>query len=175
MRIEGKNIILRSWRSEDLQALVKHADNFNIWINLRDGFPHPYDEAAGKKWLEMALAEDQNILLAIEIDGEAVGGIGGHFLSDVYRINCEIGYWLAEPYWGKGIMTEAVTLLTRYIFANYPDILRIYADIFSFNPASGRVLEKCGFHKEAVHRNSVIKNHKIVDEIRYVKFRSVES
>jgi RimJ/RimL family protein N-acetyltransferase len=172
MRIEGEHITLRSWMMEDLPALVKHADNFNIWINLRDGFPHPYTEEAGRNWLDMALAEDHNILLAIEMDGEAAGGIGAHFHSDVYRINCEIGYWLSESLWGRGIMTEAVSMLTEHIFSHYPDIVRIYADIFSFNPASGRVLEKCGFHREAVHKNSVIKNHQIADEFRYVLFRT---
>jgi RimJ/RimL family protein N-acetyltransferase len=175
MRIEGKHIVLRSWRMADIPSLVKHANNFNIWINLRDGFPYPYDEEAGRKWLQMALSEDQNLLLAIEMDGEAIGGIGGHFHSDVYRINCEIGYWLSESFWGRGIMTESVALLTEHIFSNYPDILRIYADIFSYNTASGKVLEKCGFQQEAIHRNSVIKNQKIVDEIRYVRFRGSES
>ena len=165
------SFILRPWRMEDLPSLVKYADNFNIWVNLRDGFPHPYTEEAGRGWLEMALGEDRNLLLAIELDGEAVGGIGAHFHDDVYRINAEIGYWLAEPFWGRGIVARAVEMLTAYVFEQYPDIQRVYADLFAPNRASARVLEKCGFHLEAVHRKSVIKNGVILDEERWVRGR----
>jgi len=171
MILTTENIILRPWQETDLASLVKHADNFNIWINLRDAFPHPYTEESGKNWLKMALAEKDNLLLAIEVDGEVAGGIGAIFKADVYRINCEIGYWLSEEYWGRGIMTKAVNLLIDYVLANYPLISRIYADLFSFNPASARVLEKCGFHREAIHRNAVIKNGQVADEHRWVKFR----
>ncbi len=171
MRLESDDMVLRPWREDDLAALVKHANNFNIWINLRDAFPFPYTEDAGLGWLNMAMAENHNLLLAIEVDGEAVGGIGAHFHSDVYRINCEIGYWLSESYWGRGIITKAVTLLVDHIFTSRPDITRIYADLFAYNPASARVLEKCGFHLEAVHKNAVLKNGKVVDEHRYVRFR----
>jgi RimJ/RimL family protein N-acetyltransferase len=157
---------------EDLPSLLKYADNFNIWINLRDGFPHPYTEEAGRGWLEMAQRDDRNLLLAIEIDGEAVGGIGAHFHDDVYRINAEIGYWLAEPFWGRGIVTRSVEMLTAHLFENYPQIQRVYADLFAPNRASARVLEKCGFHLEAVHNQSVIKNGVILDEERWVRNRA---
>ena len=167
----NNGITLRPWRESDLAALVRHADNFNIWINLRDAFPRPYNEEAGRHWLLMALSEPTNILLAIDVDGEAIGGIGAHFLSDVYRINAEIGYWLAEEYWGRGIVSTAVNLLVDHVFGHYPDIQRIYADLFAYNPGSARVLQKCGFHLEAVHKNAVIKNGKVVDEHRYVRFR----
>ncbi len=171
MILTNNNITLRPWKETDLSSLLQHANNFNIWINLRDAFPHPYTEEAGKGWLKMALAEKDNLLLAIEVDGEFVGSIGAHFCSDVYRINCEIGYWLSEEYWGKGIMTRSVNLLVDHILASYPEISRIYADLFSFNPASARVLEKCGFHQEAIHRNAIIKNGQVADEHRWVRFR----
>ena len=171
MELYSDPVLLRPWRADDLHALVKHANDFNIWINLRDAFPYPYTEESGKNWLDMALKEEYHIFLAIEMDHEAVGGIGAHFFSDVYRLNCEIGYWLSEDYWGRGIVTKAVELLTHHIFGNYPGITRIYADLFAYNPASARVLEKCGFKLEAIHRHSVIKNGLIVDEHRYVKFR----
>jgi [ribosomal protein S5]-alanine N-acetyltransferase len=169
--LTSNRLILRPWCEADVSSLVRHANNFNIWINLRDGFPHPYTEEAAKGWLKMAMSEDTNLLLAIEKDGEAVGGIGAHFLQDNYRINVEIGYWLSESYWGRGIVTEAVSLLVDHLFSNYPDIQRVYADLFSFNPASARVLEKCGFHLEAVHIKAVIKNGQIADEMRWVRFR----
>ncbi|MCK9325360.1 MAG: GNAT family N-acetyltransferase [Bacteroidales bacterium] len=170
---EDSSLVLRTWRMEDLSSLVKHANNFNIWINLRDAFPHPYNEESGKGWLQMALAEENNLLLAIELNGEAVGGIGAHFHPDVYRINAEIGYWLSEEFWGHGIVTRSVQLLTTYLFDNYPDIQRIYADLFASNRPSARVLEKCGFSLEAVHKRSVIKNGQILDEHRWVRFREL--
>jgi RimJ/RimL family protein N-acetyltransferase len=169
--LTSNRVTLRSWCQEDLASLVRHADNFRIWKNLRDGFPRPYTEEAGKTWLNMAVSEPVNLLLAIVFEGEAVGGIGAIFKDDVYRLNAEIGYWLSEQFWGRGLVTESVTLLTEHVFLNYPDIRRIYADVFSFNPASERVLIKCGFHLEAVHKNAVIKNGQIADEHRFVRFR----
>ena len=171
MRIKSDKVTLRNWQETDLQSLVRYADNFNVWINLRDAFPHPYTEEAGRNWLGMAMKEDENLLLAIDVEGEAVGGVGAHFLSDVYRINCEIGYWLAEPFWGRGLVSASVNLLVEYIFSHYPEILRIYADLFAYNTASARVLEKCGFALEAVHKKAVLKNGQLVDEHRYVMFR----
>jgi len=171
MILTSDKITLRPWKETDLSALVRHADNVNIWINLRDAFPHPYTEESGKTWLTMALAEKNNVLLAIEVGGEVVGGIGAIFHGDVYRINCEIGYWLSEEYWGRGIMTKVVNLLVDYVLANYPVISRVYADLFSFNPASARVLEKCGFHLESIHKNAIIKNGRVADEHRWVRFR----
>lgn len=169
--LTSNRVTLRPWCKDDLTSLVRHANNFNIWINLRDSFPHPYTEEAGKVWLNMAMNEATNLLLAIVIDGEAVGGVGAIFKTDVYRLNAEIGYWLSEEYWCQGLVSVSVTLLVDYVFWNYPDILRIYADVFSFNPASARVLQKCGFHLEAIHKSSVIKNGQVIDEHRYVKFR----
>jgi [ribosomal protein S5]-alanine N-acetyltransferase len=169
--LTSNRITLRPWRESDLESLVRHANNFNIWKNLTDGFPYPYTEEAGIAWLKMAIHEQVNINLAIETDGEAVGGIGVTFKEDIYRINAVIGYWLSEEYWGQGLMSESVTLLVDYIFKKYPDILTVYAEIFSYNPASVRVLEKCGFHVEAIHKNAVIKNGQVIDEYRCVKFR----
>ncbi len=169
--LTSNNLKLRPWRESDLTSLVRHANNFNIWINLRDGFPYPYTEEAGRAWLEMAVNERTHLLLAIEIGGHAAGGIGAIFKDDVYNINVEFGYWLSEEFWGRGYVTEAVNLLVDYVFVSYPDIQRIYADLFSYNPASGRVLQKCGFHLEAIHKDAVRKNGKVVDEHRYVKFR----
>lgn len=169
--LTSNRVTLRPWREDDLASLVRHADNFNIWKNLRDGFPHPYTEEAGRSWLSIAMKETTHLFLAIEVDGEAAGGIGASFKDDVYSINAEIGYWLSEQYWCQGLVTIAVTLLVDYVFFNYPDIQRIYADLFSYNPSSARVLQKCGFHLEAIHKNAVIKNGQVIDEHRYVRFR----
>lgn len=169
--LTSNRVTIRPWSDGDLPSLVRHANNFNIWMNLRDAFPHPYTEEAGRCWLGLAMAETHHLFLAIEVDGEAVGGIGATFKDDVYRINAEIGYWLSEQYWGQGLVSTAVSMLVDFVFENNPDIQRIYADVFSFNPASARVLQKCGFHLEAIHKNAVIKNGKVVDEHRFVKFR----
>jgi len=150
---------------------MKHANNIKIWRNLRDGFPHPYTKKAAEDWLAITKNEETNLLLAIEYNGEAIGSIGAMFKDDVYRINAEIGYWLSEEYWGKGIVSEATTLLVDHIFRSYPLITRVYADLFSYNPASAKVLQKCGFHLEAIHKNAVIKDGQVLDEHRYVKFR----
>ena len=169
--LTSNRLTLRPWREDDLESLVRHANNFNIWINLRDGFPHPYTEEAGKAWLNIAQNEATHLFLAIEVDGEAVGGIGANFKDDIDRLNAEIGYWLSEQYWGRGLVTTAVSLLVDHILLNYPDIHRIYADVFPYNHASARVLQKCGFHLEAIHKSAVIKNGQVIDEHRYVRFR----
>jgi len=158
--------ILRPWRVDDAESLTLHANNAAIATNLRDGFPHPYTREHAKQWLEITLADKKNTLLAIEIDHQAVGGIGIIPGSDVYRLSAEIGYWLSEAYWNQGIMTEAVQTIVRWTFENTA-VIRIYAGIFEKNKASMKVLEKAGFRHEATHRDAVIKNNKIMDEYIY--------
>ncbi len=155
--------ILREWRRQDATSLAKHANNPKIAANLRDGFPNPYTLKDAEKWISDVAFIGPHILLAVDIGHEAVGGIGMSFKADVYRKSAEIGYWLSEIYWNRGIMTEAVNTLVRYTFDHY-DILRISAAIFEHNTASMRLLEKCGFRKEAIHRQAVIKNGRIMDE-----------
>lgn len=169
--LTSNKTVLRPWREDDVTSLVRHANNFNIWKNLRDSFPFPYTEEAGRCWILTTLTDTNNLYFAIDVDGEAVGGIGALFKEDVYRLNVEIGYWLSELYWGKGLMPAAVTLLVDHIFSTYPIIQCVYADLFSYNTGSARVLQKFGFHLAAVHKNSVIKNGTICDEQRYVRFR----
>jgi len=117
----------------------------------------------------MATGNTANLFLAIEIDGEAVGGIGIHPLDDVKRSSAEIGYWLSESHWGKGIATDAVRSIVPVAFERY-DIVRLQAGIFSSNPASMRVMEKCRFAREAIHRHAITKNGLVIDEVMYVRF-----
>ena len=105
--------------------------------------------------------------MAITVDDGVVGGIGIVQQSDIYQLNAEIGYWLGEPYWNTGIMTEAVRAMVDYTFANFK-VLRIYAGVFDYNIASMRVLEKAGFHKEAIHEKAFFKNGKVLDEHLFV-------
>ncbi|WFN33850.1 GNAT family N-acetyltransferase [Methanogenium sp. S4BF] len=163
-------VFLRSWDRKDAAGLVQHADNPRIAATLRDGFPSPYTLNDANRFIAMASRPASGLLLAIDLDGAAVGGIGITPLKDVYKKTAEIGYWLAEPFWGKGIATGAVTAMVPVAF-EYFDIIRLQAGVFSSNAASMRVLEKCGFVREAVHQNAITKNGIVMDEVVYVRFR----
>jgi ribosomal-protein-alanine N-acetyltransferase len=157
---------LRPWTMKDLESLLRYADNFNIARNMADVFPHPYTREKGIAFLEMVTSATPPHILAIEVAGEAVGGIGIHPQHDIYRKNAEMGYWLAEPYWGKGIMTEAIRQLVGYAFDNW-DITRIYARPFGYNLGSQRALEKAGFTLEAKLEKTFYKNGKYLNELIY--------
>ncbi len=166
MEFRLSRCVLRPWRSEDAESLVFHANNPKVACNLRDGFPYPYTTEHASQWLQNAMKDEKNFLFAIEIDEKAVGGLGIIPGNDVYRLSAEIGYWLSEAYWNRGIMTEAVTALVGWAFEHL-DVIRVYAGIFEKNKASGRVLEKAGFKLEAIHSHAVIKNEQIMDEYIY--------
>jgi RimJ/RimL family protein N-acetyltransferase len=161
-----KGYTLRPWQSGDVASLVKHANNHRVARNLRDAFPYPYTLRDAEQWLENIANNRQDLVLAIEVNGEAAGGIGIHHLKDVYRYNGEIGYWLSEMYWGKGIMTDAVAAVVDFAF-NHSRWIRIFANIFENNPASMKVLEKNGFGLEAIHKRTVMKEGVVMDEYLY--------
>ena len=156
---------------DDLPNLVKNANNINVWNNLRNYFPHPYTEEHAKSWIESAMLESPAMNFAIDMDGEAIGGIGLIFNTDVYIMSAEIGYWIGEDYWGKGIATEAIRQMIEYSFY-YFDIVRIYAEVFENNKSSMRALEKNGFYLEGVRRKSVLKNNTLMDDYIWVKLRA---
>lgn len=167
MIIQKGNILLRPWDMEDAERLAEIANNKNIYGNLRDGFPHPYSIEDAKKFIAGAQEENnQSKIFAILIDGIVVGSIGAFFMKDVYRKNVEIGYYLAEEWWGKGIMTKVIKVLTEYLFDNF-DIIRIYAEPFARNYGSRRALEKSGYRFEALLKSNVIKNNEIEDSCIY--------
>ncbi len=161
---------MRGWRPTDVPALVKYADNRNIWLNLRDRFPNPYCEEDAQEWIERANTQQSELSYAIASHEEAIGGIGLQLQQDVYRRSAEIGYWLAEPFWGQGIATKAVRALTEYAFSNL-DLIRLYAMVFEWNPASVRVLEKAGYTSEGRLRKSVTKDGKTIDQLLYAIVR----
>lgn len=166
----GGNYHMRSWRMEDAESLARHANNYNVARNLRDAFPYPYTLNDARTWINMVQENTIDLILAIEVNGEAVGGIGIHGMKDVYRYNAELGYWLAEIHWGKGILTDAIHTLVNYAFEHFK-WQRIFAGVFQNNPASMRVLEKNGFKKEAIHRKAVIKENEYLDEHIYSVLR----
>jgi RimJ/RimL family protein N-acetyltransferase len=157
---------VRSWRGSDLGALVKYADNRRIWLNLRDRFPHPYTRRDGVEFLRDARQQRPETAFAIAVGGEAAGGIGFQLNGDVERVSAEIGYWLGEPFWGRGIATEALAAVTRYAVETH-GLTRLYALPFAWNAASCRVLEKAGYVLEARLRRSAVKDGRIVDQLQY--------
>jgi len=166
MEIPLTGFRIRSWRRSDESSLVRYADNRNIWINLRDRFPHPYRRTDARAWLAHVAEDRPETNFAIDVDGEAVGGIGFHIQEDVHSLSAEIGYWLGEPFWGRGIATQAVRALSAHAFHAH-GLARIYAFVFEWNPASARVLEKAGFTLEGRLRRSVTKDGRTIDQFLY--------
>jgi len=164
----SKRVNIRKFSLSDIERLTELANNKKISINLRDAFPHPYTITDAENFIRNAMSQVPVQLFAIEYEGAYVGNIGLIKGSDVYRKSAEIGYFLGEPYWNKGIMTSAVNLICEYGFSTL-DIVRIHTGVFEYNIASQRVLEKCGFVKEAIFEQSVIKDGKMYNEIRYAK------
>ncbi|MBL7885181.1 MAG: GNAT family N-acetyltransferase [Flavobacterium sp.] len=157
---------LRPWTLSDAENLTKYANNPNVARFLTNAFPHPYTIENAQSFIEMVSAQNPTSVFAIEIDGEAVGSIGLHAQSDIMCKNMELGYFLGEPFWGKGIVTEAVKQMVDYGFQNF-DITRIYARPYGNNLASQKVLEKAGFTLEARIEKNIYKNGEFLDELIY--------
>ena len=166
-----KEAILRKWTINDQSSLVKHANNPRIASRMTDAFPHPYTTKDAELFLARVLDQKETLLFAIDIEGEAVGGIGLHPQSDIYRKNAELGYWLSEDYWGKGIMTQIIPKMVDYGFDRLL-IDRIFARPFGSNAGSQRVLEKAGFKLEARLNGVLIKNGVVEDELIYAVRRT---
>ncbi len=160
------NFILRPWSINDLDNLVLYANNSNIAKFMNDGFPHPYTKESGEAFIVFANKDNPVHIFAIDLDGEAIGGIGLHPKLDVDRKNAELGYWLAEPYWGKGIITAAIKKMVDFGFKTF-DISRIFARPFGTNIGSQKVLEKAGFILEATFKKTLYKNGEYLDELIY--------
>jgi ribosomal-protein-alanine N-acetyltransferase len=157
---------LRPWAPGDLPSLVQYANNAEIARYLTDIFPHPYITADGQAFLEFATSQIPVSIFAIDVAEQAVGSIGLHPQSDIQRKNAELGYWLAQPFWGQGIITQAVRQMVDYGFQTF-DITRIFARPFGTNRASQRVLEKAGFLLEARFTQTLFKNGEFLDEWVY--------
>ena len=172
MELVGPRVMLRPWRRGDEEALVRHANNHNVWRNLTDRFPHPYRAADARAWIrQCATQEGLPCHLAVTLAGEAVGGAGFERLPDLARLTAEIGYWLGEEHWGRGLASEALRLTTDYAFANF-DFVRLQAGVLEWNPRSARVLEKAGYHLEARLAKAVYKDGQVIDSLLYVRLRS---
>lgn len=168
MRLEGVRCTVRAWTLGDAEALVRHANNAAVARHLRDRFPHPYLRSHAQAFLKAAVSAAEASNLAIDVNGEAVGAIGYVAGADVERYSAEIGYWLGEAWWGRGIATEAVQLVTADAF-DTRHLLRLFALPFADNPASIRVLEKAGFVREGTLRSSAVKFGRPRDQALYAR------
>lgn len=168
MQLEFDKWLIRSWEPGDVAGLVRYANNRRVSINLRDVFPYPYTSEDATAWLRFAARERPEANFAIASAEEAIGGIGLKLGSDVFSRSAEIGYWLGEPHWGKGIATGAVQAFTRFAFSNY-DLARIEARVYENNPASARVLEKAGYVCEGRLRKSITKDGRTMDHFLYAR------
>ena len=171
MRIDiGAGRQIRSFRPEDAEALARYANNRQVWLNVRDAFPHPYRLADAVAWIRMAARQFPEVSFAIADPQEVIGTIGLGLQTDVNYRSAEIGYWLGEPFWGQGIATAALGAFTEYAFAHY-DLIRLFAYVYEWNPASERVLAKAGYACEGRMRKSATKDGKTVDQLLYAKVR----
>ena len=159
---------IRKWELADANDLSMALSNTKIQENLRDGLPYPYTEQNGIDYITEMLSADENEIFAFAVtaEGKAVGSIGIFRQGNIHRQTAELGYYIAEEYWGKGIMTEAVKQACKRVFDN-SDIIRIYAEPFAYNTASCRVLEKAGFQCEGMLRSNAVKNGKVIDMKMY--------
>lgn len=166
MRFELEKCIVRQWQPSDAESLAKHADNRKIWLNLRDAFPHPYRIEDARAFIAKAKNMQPETFFCIQVLGHAAGGIGFSLRSDVERVSAEIGYWLGEKFWGRGIMTQALCTVTHYAMTAY-NLTRVYALPYAYNTPSARVLEKAGFSLEGRLRKSAIKDGVVTDQLLY--------
>jgi [ribosomal protein S5]-alanine N-acetyltransferase len=164
-----QGVQIRPWRPEDASVLATICNNKKIWLNVRDRFPHPYTVGNAVEWIAFTLHQKPIQNMAITYNEKIAGSIGVMLKDDVYRKSIEIGYFVGEEFWGKGIATAAVDLIIGYIKAHF-DIIRVYAEVFDHNTASMKVLEKNGFHLEGIRERAVVKNNIVMDDHIWVKF-----
>lgn len=160
------DIIIRNLRETDAENLAKYGNNKKIWDNMRDYFPNPYKLEDGVSFIKMIQEKEPITTFAISYEDELVGIIGYNLQTDIYRHSAEIGYWLAEPFWGRGFISKAIKLTIEHAFS-VMDIKRLYTTVFEHNLASKRVLEKTGFVYEGKGINAVVKNGEYYNDLRY--------
>jgi RimJ/RimL family protein N-acetyltransferase len=161
---------IRPWAETDADSLQRHANNRHVSMHLRDRFPFPYEMEQARTFLGWIAKQPSPTVWAIEVNGEAIGGIGIELHTDVERVSAEIGYWLGEAMWGRGIATEALKAVTAEAFKRF-DITRLYALPFADHAASVRVLEKAGYVREGHLRRSAIKDGKVRDQVLFAAYR----
>jgi RimJ/RimL family protein N-acetyltransferase len=167
MELRLSRSTIRRFRRGDEEAIVANGNDRDVWRNVRDRFPHPYNLGDAAWWI----ANSGETHFAVEVDGAAAGAIGFDRDEDVFRRGAEIGYWIGRKHWGRGIVTEALSALTDHVFTT-TDIVRLYAGVFEWNAASARVLEKSGYVLEGRKKSAVFKDGQLIDELLYAKVKS---
>lgn len=162
--------VIRSWRLEDVPSLVRHANNRRVWRNLKDRFPYPYTISDADAWIRHATQTKPETHFAIAVGGEAIGGTGLDLQTDVFRRSAEIGIWLGESYWGRGLGTEAIRAMTDLAFAHF-DVCRVFAGVLEWNAASVRRLERAGYSFEGRLRKCITKDGQTIDQMLYAMVR----
>ncbi len=162
------SVKLRPLTKQDAPVMANLANNIEIWKNVRDYFPHPYQLSDAETYISKIAENQNNHVFAIEFDNQFVGITGFFGQADVYRHSAEIGYWIGQPYWGKGIGTSAISQLCDIAF-NQVGVRRLYAGVFGYNIGSCRLLEKAGFSLEGIGKLAILKNDTLHDEYRYSK------
>ncbi len=170
MEIRLENCTIRSFKINDARSLAHHANNKNIWLQLRDVFPHPYSEKDAELFIELCLNQNPQRNFSITINDESVGAIGFTLQQGNERFSAEIGYWLSEKYWGKGITTNVLGEMIKYGLETY-NLNRIFALPLAKNEGSLRVLEKAGFEREGLLKQSAFKNNRFEDQFIYARLR----
>jgi ribosomal-protein-alanine N-acetyltransferase len=175
MEIILKNSIIRSFKIDDAPSLAYFANNKNIWLQVRDAFPHPYSDKDAELFIETTLKQKPECAFAITVNTRAVGVIGLHLQNDIERFSAEIGYWLGEEYWGRGVLTEALKAVTEFGFEEF-NLNRVFALPFARNVGSVLVLEKTGFNMEGRLIKSAFKDGQFEDQFlyAYLKGESLE-
>jgi [ribosomal protein S5]-alanine N-acetyltransferase len=171
MHLDCGACVIRSWRRGDEGALARHADSRAVWLQMRDVFPHPYTPADAERWVDFARGGRPETNFAITLGDEPVGGIGLTPGRDIERYSAEVGYWLGEAFWGRGLATVAVRGLTRWAFESL-GLIRVFALPLARNAASARVLEKAGYRREGLLRASAVKDGQVLDQLLYAITRA---
>ncbi len=157
---------LQKLKLSDTNRFAELANNKRLWLNMRDTFPHPYTIGNAISFINFSKKDNDNHIFGIFYNNELVGAVGLHGQEDINRHSVELGYWIGEPHWNKGIATKAVALIVDFGFKNL-DINRIFASTIESNLASSRVLEKNNFIFEGVSRKSAFKNNVFLDEYNF--------
>lgn len=168
--MKAKPIVLRGLKKQDAVPLAALANNKKIWDNVRDYLPHPYTIRDGEDYIDMVLKEERPLTFGVEYKGRLAGVVGLVAQEDIYRMSAEIGYWIGEPFWGKGIATQAVKMMSNYGFEKM-GFQRIFAGVFEYNIGSMKVLEKNGYEREGIFKQALIKNERIWDEHRFARLK----
>jgi RimJ/RimL family protein N-acetyltransferase len=163
---ENPRICLRPWNTGDHESLVRHGNNRLVWRNLTDMFPHPYTHEDAVEWVGIASNPGASIFLAIDLEGEAIGGVGVIARDGNDFHTGQFGYWLGQKHWGQGVATQSARALKNHAFSG-GRFKRLEAPVFAWNPRSMRVLEKVGFIKEGILRKSVLKDGQLIDSVMY--------